>query len=68
MGSILESWILYGAGFLNPPRVCSTLEENISDEWARRLHLFEIMWSYFLPFVIITVLDVRVSTKILQFV
>uniref|UniRef100_A0A914DX96 G-protein coupled receptors family 1 profile domain-containing protein n=1 Tax=Acrobeloides nanus TaxID=290746 RepID=A0A914DX96_9BILA len=58
MCCFLESWILYGAGFMSPQ--CMTLESNISDEWASRLHLFEIIWSYFVPFVVITVLDIRV--------
>uniref|UniRef100_A0A914DM68 G-protein coupled receptors family 1 profile domain-containing protein n=1 Tax=Acrobeloides nanus TaxID=290746 RepID=A0A914DM68_9BILA len=58
MCCILESWILYGTGFMNPQ--CMILESNISDNWAQKLHIFEIIWSYFLPFVVITILDIRV--------
>uniref|UniRef100_A0A914BWC0 Uncharacterized protein n=1 Tax=Acrobeloides nanus TaxID=290746 RepID=A0A914BWC0_9BILA len=36
------------------------MPKYISDKWASRLHILEITWSYMLPCVLITILDVKV--------
>jgi hypothetical protein len=57
MCGLFESWILYDVTFLEEVRGCA---ETLPAEWGLRVQLVEIIWSYFLPVILITVLDFRV--------
>uniref|UniRef100_A0AC34FSE0 G-protein coupled receptors family 1 profile domain-containing protein n=1 Tax=Panagrolaimus sp. ES5 TaxID=591445 RepID=A0AC34FSE0_9BILA len=57
MSFIFESWILYDATFVPEFRGCG---EKFSEEVEKRFQIAEISWSYFLPLIIITVLDIKV--------
>uniref|UniRef100_A0A914YN51 G-protein coupled receptors family 1 profile domain-containing protein n=1 Tax=Panagrolaimus superbus TaxID=310955 RepID=A0A914YN51_9BILA len=54
---LFESWILYDATFVPEFRGCG---EKFSEEVEKRFQIAEISWSYFLPLIIITVLDIKV--------
>uniref|UniRef100_A0A7E4VZL3 G_PROTEIN_RECEP_F1_2 domain-containing protein n=1 Tax=Panagrellus redivivus TaxID=6233 RepID=A0A7E4VZL3_PANRE len=55
--AVLESWILYDATYFPEFMVCG---EVFSETWENRFQLVEITWSYFVPLITITVLDLRV--------
>ena len=57
MCGIFESWILYDATFVEEHRGCG---EILSEQWEKRFQIAEICWSYFLPLIVITVLDIKV--------
>uniref|UniRef100_A0A1I7RMU4 G_PROTEIN_RECEP_F1_2 domain-containing protein n=2 Tax=Bursaphelenchus xylophilus TaxID=6326 RepID=A0A1I7RMU4_BURXY len=57
MCGLFEAWILFDVKFDVRARGCV---ETLPEEWGFRIQLAEITWSYFLPLVLITVLDFRV--------
>ncbi|KAI1720604.1 putative G-protein coupled receptor AH9.4 [Ditylenchus destructor] len=54
---VLELWILYDVTFIWETRTCG---ETLPEDWGKRFQLFEIVWTYFLPLTLITVLDLKV--------
>ncbi|CAD5224069.1 unnamed protein product [Bursaphelenchus okinawaensis] len=57
MCAFFETWILFDVKFDVRARGCI---ETLPEEWGFRIQIAEITWSYFLPVVLITVLDFRV--------
>lgn len=58
---VMELWILFEVQFIPEIKSCG---DGVSVEWARRLQIAEIIWSYFFPLIIITVLDVKVNASV----
>uniref|UniRef100_A0A915D2H3 G-protein coupled receptors family 1 profile domain-containing protein n=1 Tax=Ditylenchus dipsaci TaxID=166011 RepID=A0A915D2H3_9BILA len=54
---LLEVWILYDVTFHKEVRICG---ETLPEVWGKRFQLVEIIWTYFLPLTLITILDVKV--------
>lgn len=57
MCGLFEMWILYDVTFVQEVRGCA---ETLPQDWGFRIQLGEIFWSYFLPVILITVLDFKV--------
>uniref|UniRef100_A0A914WJ17 G-protein coupled receptors family 1 profile domain-containing protein n=1 Tax=Plectus sambesii TaxID=2011161 RepID=A0A914WJ17_9BILA len=55
--SFLESWILVVVQYDAEGGIC---KEELDPALNTPFHLFEILWSYFFPVILITVLDARV--------
>ncbi|KAI6190262.1 G-PROTEIN-RECEP-F1-2 domain-containing protein [Aphelenchoides bicaudatus] len=54
---LFELWILYDVVYVQEMRGCG---DSLPVEWGKRIQLAEIVWSYFLPLILITILDMRV--------
>ncbi|KAI6213204.1 G-PROTEIN-RECEP-F1-2 domain-containing protein [Aphelenchoides besseyi] len=57
MCTLFELWILYDVTYIEEIRGCA---ETLVSSWGTRLQVAEIAWSYFLPLIIISILDIRV--------
>ncbi|KAI6217846.1 G-PROTEIN-RECEP-F1-2 domain-containing protein [Aphelenchoides fujianensis] len=57
MSIFFELWIVYDVTYIEEVRGCA---ETLPAPWGLRLQIAEIAWSYFLPLVLITILDLRV--------
>lgn len=58
--AVFESWILVVVEFASEHHACTEDPMLLSPQISRLLHLIEISWSFFVPFVCITVIDVKV--------
>jgi len=54
---VLEVWILYDVAYIPELGICA---ETMPEAWGKRFQLTEILWTYFLPLSLITLLDVKV--------
>lgn len=57
MCCFLELWILYDVAFIPEARICG---ETLPEEWGKAFQVAEIIWTYFLPLTLITILDLKV--------
>jgi hypothetical protein len=57
MCGLSELWILYDVAFVKEMRGCMP---TTLGNWGQGLQVAEIAWSYFLPLILITILDFRV--------
>jgi hypothetical protein len=56
---VLELWIPFDITYLDDLGVCG---ETLPEQLGKALQLTEILWTYFLPLSLITVLDLKVKT------
>lgn len=57
MCGLFETWIIYDVTFVEEVRGCG---DSLPHDWGKTIQIAEIIWSYFLPVVLITILDFRV--------